>query len=151
MSGQPWFEDLGPGYRVVSAARWVDRAEIVAFAHDWDPQPFHIDPERAKASAFGQLVASGVHMHALMMRLGFDSNVLTGHAEVGLGLDAMRFLHPLVPDTWVQAVFTVLEARPSQSRPAHGVVRWQTDLQAVDGPILFTAVLVNLYRRRPAA
>ncbi|WP_413873856.1 MaoC/PaaZ C-terminal domain-containing protein [Albidovulum sp.] len=148
MTGQPWFDDLYPGYRVSSAPRRVERDEIIAFARDWDPQPFHIDADLAKASAFGQLVASGVHMHALMMRLGFDSNVLTGHAEIGLGLDGMRFLHPLLPGATIRAVFTVLDLRPSASRPEHGVVRWQTDLVEEGGPELFTARLANLYRRR---
>lgn len=150
MTGQPWFEDLFPGYRVTSAPRRVETDEITAFARDWDPQRFHLDPDLAKASAFGQLVACGVHMHALMMRLGVDGKVLTGHAEIGLGLDGMRFLRPLLPRTTVRAVFTVQDLRPSASRPAHGVVRWQTDLVQDGGPVLFTACLANLYRRRPA-
>lgn len=150
MTGQPWFDDLYPGYRVVSAPRRVEREEIIAFARDWDPQPFHIDADLAKNTPFGQLVASSVHMHALMMRLGFDSNVLTGHAEIGLGLDGMQFLRPLPPGASVRAVFTVLDLRPSASRPEYGVVRWQTDLAEVDGPTYFTARLANLYRRRPA-
>ncbi len=70
MTGQPWFDELYPGYSVSSAPRRVEQEEIVAFARDWDPQPFHIDADLANATAFGQMVASGVHMHALMMRLG---------------------------------------------------------------------------------
>lgn len=146
---QPWFEDLSPGYRVVSDPRLVTQQEIVAFATLWDPQPFHLDPEAAKHSVFGQLVGSGVHMHALTMRLGVDCDVLCGKAELGLGLDEMRFLKPLLPDRAVTAAFTVLSARASQSRPEHGVVAWRIELLDDAGAVIFSAILTNLYRREP--
>jgi acyl dehydratase len=146
---QPWFEDLYPGYSVVSDPRLVTQEEIVAFATLWDPQPYHLDPEAAEHSVFGQLVGSGTHMHALMMRLGFDSGVLCGNAELGLGLDEMRFLKPLLPDRAVTATFMVLSARASKSRPGHGVVAWRVELLDDAGAVMFSAILTNLYRRRP--
>ncbi len=76
--------------------------------------------------------------------------MLTGHAEIGLGLDGIRFLRPLLPGTTVRAVFTVLDLRHSASRPEHGIVRWQTDLVEEGGPVLFTARLASLYRSRGA-
>jgi acyl dehydratase len=145
---QPWFEDIYPGYRVVSNPRLVTQDEIVSFATLWDPQPYHLDPEAAKHSVFGQLVGSGTHMHALMMRLGFDSGVLCGKAELGLGLDDM-LLKPLLPGRSVTATFTVLSARVSKSRPEHGVVSWRVELLDDDGAVMFSAILANLYRREP--
>ena len=146
---QPWFEDIAPGYSVTSLPRLVTEDEIVAFARLWDPQPFHTDAGAAKDSAFGQLVASGTHMHGLMMRLGFDADVLRGKSEIGLGVDEMRFLRPLLPDTTITARFTVLSTRASASRPTHGVVRWQASLQDSQGAVLFSAVVAVLHRRHP--
>lgn len=146
---QPWFEDLAPGYRVDSQPRLVTQQEIVAFAQLWDPQPFHTDAEAARDSAFGQLVASGTHMHALMMRLGFDADVLRGKSEIGLGVYEMRFLRPLTPGTTITARFTVVSLRPSASRPANGVVRWLAQLRDGQGAVLFSAIVAALHRRRP--
>ncbi|MBP9184028.1 MAG: hypothetical protein KBF78_12915 [Fuscovulum sp.] len=146
---QPWFEDLSPGYTVTSQPRLVTEQEIVAFAQLWDPQPFHTDALAARDSAFGRLVASGTHMHALMMRLGYDANVLRGKSEIGLGVDEMRFLQPLTPDTTITARFTVLSLRPSASRAAHGIVRWQAQLLDEGKAVLFSAIVAALHRRRP--
>lgn len=145
---QPWFEDLSPGYSVVSDPRLVTQQEIVAFATLWDPQPYHLDPEAAKHRVFGQLVGSGVHMHALTMRLGVDCGVSCGKAELGLGLDEMRFLEPLLTDRAVTAAFTVLSTRASQSRPEHGIVTWRIELLDDAVAVIFSATLTNLYRRK---
>ena len=88
-------------------------------------------------------------MHALMMRLGFDADVLRGKSEIGLGVDEMRFLLPLLPDTTITARFTLLSTRASASRPTHGVVQWQASLQDSQGGVLFSAVVAVLHRRRP--
>jgi acyl dehydratase len=144
---QPWFEELTIGHRVVSAPRLVTAEEIIAFGRLWDPQPFHVDPEAARSTVFGQLVASGTHMHALMLRLGYDCGVLRGKSEIGLGVDEMRFLKPLLPETEVAASFTVLSLRASASRPQHGVVRWSSVLRDRSGNELFSAIVATLHRR----
>lgn len=146
---QPWFDDLYPGFMVTSQPRFVPEREIVDFARLWDPQPYHIDTEAAKSSVFGRLVGSGTHMHALTMRLGVDSNVLCGKAVLGLGLDRVRYLKPLLPDTSVAATFAVTDARLSASRPGYGVVTWEVKLLDEAGEAIYSAVLANLYRRRP--
>jgi acyl dehydratase len=146
---QPWFDDMVPGYTVTSQPHLVNAEEIVAFGQLWDPQPFHTDAVAARDSAFGQLVASGTHMHALMMRLGYDANVLRGKSEIGLGVDEMRFLQPLTPGTTITARFTVLSLRASASRPTHGIVRWHAQLLDEDDVVLFSAVAAVLHRRRP--
>lgn len=84
-----------------------------------------------------------------MMRLGYDADVLCGKSEIGLGVDEMRFLRPLLPETSVTAEFTVVSVRPSASRPTHGVVRWRARLKDGQGEVLFSAVVAVLHRRRP--
>lgn len=146
----PFFEDLFRGYAVTSPPRRVSAGEIIAFASQWDPQPFHVDPEAAVQSEFGQHVGSGAHMYALMMRLGVESGALTGNAVLGVGLDRMRFHRPLLPESNIRAGFTVVALRLSASRKHLGIVRWRCTLTDDTDDVIFSAFLINLYRRRTA-
>ena len=67
-----WFEDYVPGAVHDLGSVVVDKQEVVAFARQFDPQPFHLDQERARKSAFGGLVASGWHTACMVMRLMVD-------------------------------------------------------------------------------
>ena len=67
-----YFDDLPVGYRSTVGTWLLERDEIVEFAKRWDPQPFHIDEERAADSVFGGLVASSLHLFAICTRLFFD-------------------------------------------------------------------------------
>src|ERR1700694_121870 len=64
-----YLEDLVPGQRWVSATCRVDEAAIRAFAEQFDPQPFHLDPAAAQSTFFEGLAASGWHTAALTMRV----------------------------------------------------------------------------------
>lgn len=146
----PYFEDLRVGYSVTSKPATVGKQDIIEFATKWDPQPFHVDEAAAKDTFFGQLVASGVHTFAVTMRLGVDCRVLTGNSVAGLGVDKVRFLAPVPPESAVTAVFTVDSLRPSASRPGYGVVNWSVVTSGQSGNAVFSAIFTNLYRCRPA-
>ena len=91
------FEDFEPGRVFELGAREVTEEEIVAFAREWDPQPFHVDPEAAQESSFGGLIASGWHTGAMWMRLYVDS-LLVGAASMGSpGIEELRWLAPVRP------------------------------------------------------
>ena len=64
-----YLDDLHVGQRFISRTHVVDEAQIKAFAHQFDPQPFHLDDEAAKHTLFGGLAASGWHTAAITMRL----------------------------------------------------------------------------------
>ena len=146
-----FFEDLAIGFAVTSRTYDVGKDEIVEFATSWDPQPFHIDEAAARDTFFGTLVASGVHTFAIAMRLGVDCGVLTGNSVAGLGIDRMRFLAPVLPDSTLTATFTVESLRPSRSKPAFGIVDWDVVIRDETGKGVFAAQFTNLYRRkRPA-
>ena len=113
----PFFDDLSVGHAVLSDGRLVTKAEIIEFAKVWDPQPFHIDEEKAADTFFGALVASGAHTYAVTMRLGVDCRVLTGNAVAGFGVDEMRFRAPVVPESVLRPRFTVRSMRASSSKP----------------------------------
>lgn len=146
----PFFEDLSIGYTVWSEGRLVPKAEIIEFAKVWDPQPFHIDEEKAGDTFFGALVASGAHTYAVTMRLGVDCRVLTGNAVAGFGVDEMRFRAPVAPESVLRARFRVKSTRTSSSKPDFGIVGWEVETFDQNGTRVLSAVMTNLYRRRPS-
>src|SRR5262245_32647886 len=118
-----FFEDLEPGQVVELGSRAVTEEEIVAFGRQWDPQPFHVDPEAAKGSVFGGLIASGWHTGAIWMRLYVDA-LLDGAASMGSpGIEDLRWLAPVRPGDTLTGRLTVLETTPSARRLDRGTVR----------------------------
>src|ERR1043166_7927948 len=92
-----FFEDFSPGQRFESATMTLTEADIVEFAKKFDPQYFHLDPAAAARSAFGGLVASGLHTICLTMRLFFDLNLWERAIMASPGMDEIRFIKPVRP------------------------------------------------------
>ena len=121
------WEDFTVG-RVISLGRTtVTREATLAFAQQFDPQPFHLDDAAAEASLFKRLSASGWHTCAMTMRLMCDG-YLNDSASLGSpGIDELRWLKPVCPGDTITAEMTVLEARVMASKPHVGLVlsRWR--------------------------
>jgi len=134
------FEDFEPGRVFELGKREVTEGEIVAFAREWDPQPFHVDPEAAQESIFGGLIASGWHTGAMWMRLYVDS-LLVGAASMGSpGIEELRWLAPVRPGDTLEGRLTVLEATPSERRPDRGTIRIRGEMINQDGVIVMSMV-----------
>ena len=134
------FEDFEPGRVFELGTREVTEGEIVAFAREWDPQPFHVDPEAAQESIFGGLIASGWHTGAMWMRLYVDS-LLVGAAGMGSpGIEELRWLAPVRPGDTLEGRLTVLEATPSERRPDRGTIRIRGEMINQDGVIVMSMV-----------
>lgn len=102
----------------------VDRDSMVAFAVLYDPQPFHLDEEAARASVFGTLVASGLQTLAIMQGLAVRSGLLVRlGAEAGLGTDETRLLNPVRPGDDLRVTAEVLGVTPSRHREGQGIGR----------------------------
>ena len=145
-----YFEDYVEGevYRFGSIA--VEADEVVAFARRFDPQSFHTDPEAAKRSPFGGLIASGWHTAGLMMRL-FADHYLTHVASLASpGLDELRWLKPVRPGDMLSIRVTVLKATPSKSKPDRGAVTSGIEVLNQAGETVMTLKAVNFIGRRPA-
>ena len=143
-----YFEDYieGDVFRFGSIAVAAD--EIVAFAKQFDPQSFHTDPEAAKQSPFGGLIASGWHTAALMMRL-FADHYLTHVASLASpGIDELRWLKPVRPGDTLSIRVTVLKAAPSKSKPDRGVVTSGIEVLDQAGETVMTLTAVNFIARR---
>ena len=144
-----YFEDFGPGETYELGSHTVTAEEIVAFARQWDPQPFHVDAEAAAASPFGGLIASGWHTCALWMRL-YVTSLLGEAAGLGSpGVEELRWLAPVRPGDTLSARLTVLEATPSERRPDRGTIRSRGEMLNGDGVVVLTMLARGHFGRRP--
>jgi acyl dehydratase len=144
-----YFEDFEPGQTVELGTRTVTEEEIVAFARQWDPQPFHVDPDAARESVFGGLIASGWHTGAMWMRLYVDS-LLGDAAGLGSpGVEELRWLAPVRPGDTLTGSLEVLEATPSQRRADRGTVRIRAEMVNQDGVTVMAMTSRGHFRRRP--
>ena len=143
-----YLDDLRVGQRFVTGSHEIDEAQIKAFAREFDPQPFHLDDEAAKASLFGGLAASGWHTAAITMRLIVEQGLPLVDGIISAGGE-MSWLKPTRPGDVLHVESEILEVTPSRSRPNRGtiVVRNETHNQRGDVVQVFTAKLV--VPRRP--
>jgi len=118
-----YFDDFKPGDRVESAPLLITEELILEFARFYDPQIFHTDPEAAKATIYGGLIASGLQTIALTFKLYFETGVLSACSLGSPGLDEVRWKAPVRPGDTLRVLVDVLEVRPSTSKPDRGIVR----------------------------
>jgi acyl dehydratase len=138
------FEDNVPGSVYELGSITVDENEIIEFAKRYDPQVFHTDPEAAKKTSFGGLVASGWHTAAMAMRIIVDHR-LSHLANVGSpGVDELRWLKPVRPGDVLSVRVTILEARRSRSKPDRGVVRGLVEVMNQSGEVVTSWKGVNI-------
>ena len=144
-----YFEDFQPGEAMTLGSHALTEAEIIAFAKEYDPQVFHVDPEAARRSSFGGLVASGWHSCGIFMRLLVDGLLKETSALASPGVDEIRWLKPVRPGDILEARLTVLEATPSRSKPDRGLVKHACQLSNQRGDIVMTMRTLALFGRRP--
>ncbi|SEO83479.1 Acyl dehydratase [Methylobacterium sp. ap11] len=150
MTRELYLDDLAAGQVYRSGERTVSEAEIVRFAGEFDPQPFHLDAEAARTTFFGGLAASGWHTAALTMRLLVDSEMRIAGGIVGAGMDEVRWPKPLRPGDTIRLESEVLEVRPSRSRPSQGLAKVRTTTLNQHGEAVQVLVANLLVVRRPA-
>jgi acyl dehydratase len=144
-----YFADYVPGTTHDCGSVSFSQAEIISFATQFDPQPFHVDPEAAARGPFGGLVASGWHTAALVMRHLVD-HYLSAEASLGSpGLDEIRWPDPVRPGDTLRVRATVLEARRSQSKPDRGIIKTAIEAVNQDGRTVMRATATNFLLVRP--
>lgn len=144
-----YLEDFVPGEVREYGPVPVSEAEILEFARKYDPQPIHVDPEWARTGPFGGLIASGWHTTALTMRLLVDNYLPAAASLASPGIDELRWARPVRPGDALSVRVTVLEVRPSRSKPDRGLLRSRIEVLDRDGAIVMTLVALNMLRRRP--
>jgi acyl dehydratase len=139
-----YLEDFAVGQMFGSGRLRIDKAQIFAFAAEFDPQPFHLDEASARHSIFGGLAASGWHTAAVTMRLLLDSELKPAGGIIGAGLDECRWPRPVRPGDELRIECEVIEVRPSKSRPEQGLIKLRTTTLNQDGDAVLVHV-VNLF------
>lgn len=130
-----FFDDFEVGFRFETAEREVSESEIMEFAREWDPQPFHIDAEAAKATIYGGIIASGFHTILIAFRLTLDANVFNEASMGSPGIDKLEWLKPVRPGDRLRVTGEVLEAKASASRPDRGRVLMRYRVFNQDGDV----------------
>jgi acyl dehydratase len=150
-----YFEDLAVGQKFLSPTLSVDADAIIAFAAQFDPQPFHLDDAAARHTIFDGLAASGWHTAALTMRLCVASDFRPAGGILGIGGE-LNWLKPVRPGDRLQVEIEIIETRVSRSRPGQGIVKLRlTTLNQYGGlvqtftPTLFVDRRVDPQMARP--
>jgi acyl dehydratase len=130
-----FLDDLYVGQRFSSRSHTIDEAQIKAFAAQFDPQPFHLDEEAAKATLFGGLAASGWHTAAITMKLLVDSGLPLAAGIIGSGGE-LTWPRPTRPGDTLTVFSEVEEVTPSRLRPDRGMVRVRSETKNQNGEVV---------------
>jgi acyl dehydratase len=125
----------------------VTESDIVTFAEQFDPQPFHVDPDAAAESPFGGLIASGWHTACLSMRHLVETLLLDSASYGGVGLDELRWRNPVRPGDTVHFEHRVVSKRRSSSRDDRGYVESEVTGR-VDGDEVIYWRATSIFGRR---
>ena len=144
-----YFEDVQVGETHRFGRYEVTREEIIEYARQFDPQPFHVDEAAAKQSMFGGLIASGWHTGAMLIRM-LNDHAIPGAATTGaLGFDDLKWLKPVRPGDVLSVETRVIDKSEARRRPEIGVVKIASQVLDQHGEVKMSLVSLVLYRRRP--
>ena len=146
-----YLEDFTVGETRELGSVHLTEAQIVAFGREYDPQPFHVDAEAARASPFGGLIASGWQTAALAQRLLIENFARDAVTFGSPGVDELRFVKPVRPGDTLTLRATVIESRPSQSKPDRGLLRIRAEMVNQAGEVVLSMIGLSFFGRRPAA
>src|SRR2546423_15057843 len=145
-----YFEDLKAGERFKSGTYSVSEEQIISFAREFDPQPFHLDSTVAGQTIFKSLIASGWHTAAITMRL-FVQTLNFAEGAVGLGVDELRWPNPVRPGDALRVETEIVDLRPSKSKPDRGIVRIRNVTTNQRGEIVQTMFASALVPKKTAS
>ncbi len=144
-----YWEDIKAGEVIELGSCTVTKEAMVAFAREFDPQPFHTDEETAKRTIWGGLIASGWHTGSMLMRLFYDGFLKDTVSLGSPGMDELKWNKPVRPGDRLSARMTILETTPSRSKPDRGIIRSQMEVLNQHGEVVMSTKGVNFFARRP--
>ena len=144
-----FFEDYEAGRVYEFGSITVSEAEIIEFARRFDPQYFHVDPAKATGSQFGGIIASGWHTIGLAMRLYVDHYLSHVASLASPGVDEVRWPNPLRHGDALRIRVTILETRPSRTKPDRGIVRAKLEAFNQRDDLVLSMIAVSFLGRRP--
>jgi acyl dehydratase len=144
-----FFDDLPVGYRFETDAKALPIEAITDFAREWDPQPFHIEPEAAAASPYGGIIASGFHtlLTSFIQTLGAG---IWNEASMGSpGMTDIQWLRPVRPDDILRTRAEVVASVPSTSRRDRGRTTIAYEVENQSGEVVMRYTAIHILRRKP--
>jgi acyl dehydratase len=143
-----YFEDFPLGEIVEYGAVDVSAADIMAFAREFDPQPFHTDEEAAR-TATGGLIASGWHTSALLLRMNCEAFLVRAAILKEAGVEEVRWERPVGPGDRLHVRRHTLAKRPGEGGKSEGEVEFLYEVINQDGVIAMTQRSLLLLEQRP--
>ena len=125
----------------------VDRGEIISYAREWDPQPFHLDDEAARQSVFGEITACTAHIFAILSKVSHQYEA-RADSMAALGFEEMRMQRPLRPGDIVHLENEVVAMRRSRSKPDRGIVSFLGRLINQEGEVVMSMKATSMVRAR---
>jgi acyl dehydratase len=149
MPDMRYLEDFREGQVFELGEETIREQEILEFARRFDAQPFHVDPEAAKRSMYGGLIASGWHTAAFFMGL-LVRNLINEVASLGSGgIDELRWLKPVRPEDKLHARLTVAGVRNSTKHPDRGLINLVGEMFNQSGERVLLVRWPAMIARRP--
>ena len=140
-----YFEDWPLGETLETGSLELTRESVLAFARDYDPQPFHLDDAAAAQTIFGRLAASGWQTASATMRLIVEGALLEG---VGVGVDELRWHKPVYPGDTLRVVAECASKRATPEKP-HGVIHFNIKTYNQHDDKVMSHVAIVLVQKRP--
>ncbi len=145
-----YFEDFAIGTTQKFGNYRVTREEILEFAARYDPQPFHLSDEAARATLFGGLCASGWHTCAMAMRMIVENMADGGKGTLGSpGIDELRWTKPVFPGDTLRMESTIIDKKESRSRPDMGTVFMHNKVFNQNDELVMSNKPMVMFRKRP--
>ncbi|MEZ5789761.1 MAG: MaoC family dehydratase [Nitratireductor sp.] len=138
VAGLKYYEDFRVGDVITLDARTISADEIIEFATEFDPAPFHLSEEGGRNSMLGRLSASGWHTCCIAMRMQCDAFVLNTASRGSPGVSQCKWLAPVGAGDTLSGTVTVVSARRSASRPDMGLVAFMAELSNQSGNRVIT-------------
>ncbi len=146
-----YWEDFPVGTVLEFGGVTMTREEIVRFAREFDPQPFHVDEDAARRSPFGGLIASGWHTANVAMRMWCDAYLLDTASVGSPGVEKLHWKKPVRPGDTLRLRLKVLEARPLASKPGLGLFKSSWNVLNQAGDVVMEMEGFTMLRRRAAS
>ncbi len=144
------FDELKVGDRFESHGYTLTEADMIDFARNYDPQPFHLDVEAAKHTNHGGLIASGFQTLAVGFRMLYQTGFITSANLGGVGCDELRWPRAVRPGDTIRTVGEILELIPSKSKPDRGVVKYRFTVLNQKEEEVLTATFIIMVKRKPS-
>ena len=148
IEGSLYFEDFEVGQVYETGSRTLEQEEIIEFGKKYAPVAYHTDPEAAKKTSFGGLVAAGYQTAAVTFGLFAGTGALAESGMGSPGVDKLRWKRPVKAGDTLRVLANVIELSPAEKEGGRDGVRIRYDTLNQNDEIVMTLTSLHFVRRR---